>query len=161
MPDISIVPVTAENFSDLIELIKQLAEYEHLDPPDEAAQGRLLADLTGDKPRIEAFLAVDSRNTRNSRNSLGYAIILETYSSFLALPTMYLEDIFVREEARQHGVGSLVFDYVVQLARTRGCGRVDWQVLDWNQLARDFYEQRGASCMNEWKLYRIDLVNGQ
>ncbi|MFM8770587.1 MAG: N-acetyltransferase family protein [Candidatus Kapaibacterium sp.] len=164
MPDISLVPVTAENFSDLVELIKQLAAYEHLDPPDEAAQSRLLADLTGDQPRIEAFLAVDTRNSRNSRNSsnsLGYAIILETYSSFLALPTMYLEDIFVREDARQHGVGSLLFDHVVQLARMRGCGRVDWQVLDWNQLARDFYARRGASCMDEWKLYRIDLVRGQ
>lgn len=170
MPDISLVPVTAENFSDLVELIKQLAEYEHLDPPDEAAQRRLLADLTGERPRIEAFLAVDagtsstssnSSNSSTSSTSLAYAIILETYSSFLALPTMYLEDIFVREDARQHGVGSLLFDHVVQLARSRGCGRVDWQVLDWNQLARDFYERRGASCMNEWKLYRIDLVSGQ
>ncbi|MBU3679211.1 MAG: GNAT family N-acetyltransferase [Candidatus Kapabacteria bacterium] len=191
MPDISLVPVTAENFADLVELIHQLAEYEHLDPPDEAAQCRLLADLTGERPRIEAFLAVDtnpdstssnsrtsstsstsrtsrtscnsrtSRNSHTSSTSLGYAIILETYSSFLALPTMYLEDIFVREDARKHGVGSLLFDHVVQLARSRGCGRVDWQVLDWNRLARDFYERRGALCMKEWMLYRIDLVSGR
>ncbi len=89
--------------------------------------------------------------------AVGYAIILETYSSFLALPTMYLEDIFVLESHRGNGFGRLLFDFVVGQARQRGCGRVDWQVLDWNTTAREFYTKQGAVCMNEWLLYRITL----
>lgn len=156
MAGIRVLPVTRERFADFIALVTMLADYEKLDPPTAEAQGRLLNDICGEAPRIEAMLAVDEHE-----RALGYAITLETYSSFLALPTMYLEDIFVREDARSRGVGSILFDSVVDRARQRGCGRVDWQVLDWNRLARDFYEHRGASCMKEWMLYRIDLTTGQ
>lgn len=156
MPRLEVVPVTRERFDDLIALVVMLAEYEKLEPPTSEARQRLREDIYGARPRIEAVLAVDELGTAQ-----GYAILLETYSSFLALPTMYLEDIFVREDARRHGAGSLLFDYVIQEARRRGCGRVDWQVLDWNVLARDFYERRGASCMKEWMLYRIDLTAGR
>ncbi|HBB25304.1 MAG TPA: GNAT family N-acetyltransferase [Bacteroidetes bacterium] len=148
-----IIPVTRERFDDFIALVMMLAEYEHLDPPAPEAQSRLLEDICGAAPRIQAMLAVDDND-----QALGYAITLETYSSFLALPTMYLEDIFVREDARGLGAGSMLFDAVVEQARRRGCGRVDWQVLDWNRLARDFYERRGAAPMKEWMLYRIDLT---
>ena len=153
MSAVSITPVTPERFADLVALIDMLAAYENLQPPSAGARARLLNDICGPKPRVEAVLAVDAEGT-----ALGYAIMLETYSSFLALPTMYLEDIFVREDARRHGVGSVLFDHVVRSARSRGCGRVDWQVLDWNVLARDFYERRGAEFMKEWMLYRIDLT---
>jgi GNAT superfamily N-acetyltransferase len=153
MSRLEIVPVTRERFNDLIALVVMLAEYEKLEPPTQEARERLCEDICGEMPRIEAVLAVD-----DSGQALGYAIMLETYSSFLALPTMYLEDIFVREDSRRHGAGSLLFDYVVEEARRRGCGRVDWQVLDWNMLARDFYERRGATCMKEWMLCRIDLA---
>ncbi len=153
MARIEIVPVTRERFDDLIALVVMLAEYEKLEPPSPAARERLCEDICGKKPRIEAVLAVDERG-----QALGYAIMLETYSSFLALPTLYLEDIFVREDARHLGAGSKLFDHVVEQARRRGCGRVDWQVLDWNMLARDFYEHRGAASMKEWMLYRIDLA---
>jgi len=153
MGTVSILPVTPERFADLVALIDMLAEYENLQPPSLEARARLFNDICGPAPRIEAVLAVDDADM-----ACGYAITLETYSSFLALPTLYLEDIFVREDARSRGVGSALFDHVVQTARNRGCGRVDWQVLDWNKLARDFYERRGATFMNEWMLYRIDLT---
>ena len=153
MAHVSIVPVTPSRFDALVELVTMLAAYESLQPPDAAATQRLFSDICGAAPRIEAVLALG-----DDGKALGYAIYLETYSSFLALPTMYLEDIFVREDARTHGVGSALFDHVVAQARNRGCGRVDWQVLDWNTLAREFYERRGAECQSEWLLYRMNLT---
>jgi GNAT superfamily N-acetyltransferase len=86
---------------------------------------------------------------------VGYAIWFETYSSFLAKPTLYLEDLYVVEGARQSGAGGLLFDHVRAIGEARGCGRMDWQVLDWNATARRFYERRGARWMKEWLLYRI------
>lgn len=153
MLPVEIVPVRRVHFAEFFALVVMLAEYEKLDPPSDEARERLMHDICGDSPRIEAMLAIDGQG-----KALGYAITLETYSSFQALPTMYLEDIFVREDARSLGVGSMLFDAVIALGRERGCGRVDWQVLDWNKLARDFYERRGAAPMKEWMLYRIDLT---
>ena len=147
-----VVPLTPERWDDFVALVCELADYEHLDRPSAEAQARLREDAFGDRPRFWAFLALGDQD-----EACGYAICLETYSSFLAKPTMYLEDIFVREDARKNGAGSALFDTVVELGRTRGCGRVDWQVLDWNTLARDFYRRRGAEEMKEWLLYRITL----
>ena len=147
-----VVPLTPERWDDFIALVCALADYEHLDRPTEEAQARLRADAFGERPRFWAFLALDDSDV-----ACGYAICLETYSSFLAKPTMYLEDIFVLEDARSSGAGSALFNTVVELGRNRGCGRVDWQVLDWNTLARDFYTRRGAEEMREWLLYRITL----
>lgn len=144
--------VDESRFEEFFALVCALADYEHLDRPTSAAKDRLFNDIMRDAPRIEAFL-IES----GSDGAVGYAIILETYSSFLALPTMYLEDIFVLESHRGHGFGKVLFDFVVDLAKQRGCGRVDWQVLDWNTPAREFYQKQGASCMNEWLLYRITL----
>lgn len=149
---VKIVPVTPDRHADLVELVNALADYEHLDRPSAEAVGRLCNDITGPHPRIESVIALD-----NNEQPVGYAIYLETYSSFRALPTMYLEDIFVREEARGEGFGEALFSHVVEAAKQRGCGRIDWQVLDWNVTAREFYERRGARCLDEWKLYRIEL----
>ena len=147
-----IVALVPERFNEFIELIAALAAYEKLSPPATDAIDRLRNDAFGDKPRYEAFLALDSQN-----HAIGYAICFETYSSFLAKSTMYLEDLFVLEDKRTSGAGGALFDHVVALARARDCGRVDWQVLDWNMLARDFYAKRNAEWMHEWLLYRITL----
>jgi GNAT superfamily N-acetyltransferase len=139
-------PADAETF---LTLIDALADYEHLDRPDEAARERLLRDGVGERPRYEAFLAfIDDK-------AVGYAIIYETYSSFLALPTLYLEDIFVLPEARSNKAGIALFLHIANLARTRGCGRMDWTVLDWNTLAQDFYERLGAAWLKDWRLFRL------
>jgi GNAT superfamily N-acetyltransferase len=147
-----VVPLTPERWGYFVALVCELADYEHLDRPSAEAQARLREDAFGERPRFWAFLALGDGD-----EACGYAICLETYSSFLAKPTMYLEDIFVREDARKNGAGSALFNTVVELGRSRGCGRVDWQVLDWNTLARDFYRSRGADEMKEWLLYRITL----
>jgi GNAT superfamily N-acetyltransferase len=148
---VEIIPLTPERFDDLIDLVRALAVYEKLDPPTAEAIERLRRDAFGPHPRYEAFLGLlDGR-------PVGYAITLQTYSSFLAKPTQYLEDLFVTEEARRHGVGGRLFDHVLDLARARGCGRMEWQVLDWNMLARDFYARRGGSHLHDWMTYRITL----
>ena len=146
----TVVPLTADRFDDFIDLIQALAGYEQLAPPDAAAIERLRQDALGSRPRFEAALAFNDAD-----NAVGYATWFHTYSTFLAKPTMYLEDLFVREEARKSGVGSALFDHVRALGAQRGCGRMEWQVLDWNTLARDFYRRRQATWMKEWLVYRI------
>lgn len=133
----------------LLELIRGLAEYEKLEPPDEAAAQRLLRDIFGEKPRLEAWLAfVDGE-------AAGYALVLETYSSFLALPTLYLEDIFVKPAFRGRGAGKALFLRMVEEAERRGCGRMEWVVLDWNRTALEFYERFGAERLKEWITMRL------
>jgi GNAT superfamily N-acetyltransferase len=133
----------------LLELIDALAEYEKLDPPDAGAKGRLVHDLFSERPRVESYLAFVDGVT------VGYTFIFETYSTFLALPTLYLEDLFVLPEYRSQKVGSALFRAMVREAHTRGCGRMEWSVLDWNQLAIDFYERYGAKRLREWYPYRL------
>lgn len=135
----------------ILALVDALADYEKLERPSSEARGRLIQDLFGPKPRIDCFLAF------MDGYPVGYAIVLETYSSFLALPTLYLEDLFVLEEYRKRRVGRALFDAALDEARRRGCGRMEWTVLDWNQLAIDFYQKLGAKHMAEWQLYRMIL----
>jgi GNAT superfamily N-acetyltransferase len=140
---------TATDASAVLGLVDALAQYEHLDPPDAAARTRLLRDMTGDRPKIEAYLA------EVEGVAAGYAFVLETYSSFLALPTLYLEDLFVLPAFRKRRVGLTLFKAMVSEAHRRGCGRMEWTVLDWNQLAIGFYRDLGARHMKEWHMYRL------
>jgi GNAT superfamily N-acetyltransferase len=133
-----------------VHLIESLADYERLERPDAAAIARLRADAFAPRPRFEAALALDE-----TKRPIGYAIWFETYSSFLAKPTMFLEDLFVLEDARGSGAGGKLFEFVRKLGEERGCGRMDWNVLDWNTPARDFYDRRKAQWMREWLLYRM------
>ena len=133
----------------ILRLVEGLAEYEHLTPPDEPARKRLVNDMFGERPRIEAYLAeVDG-------TPAGYAFAFETYSSFLALPTLYLEDLFVLPEYRKLKIGYSLFRRVALEAHQRGCGRMEWTVLDWNVPAIEFYRRLGAKHMKEWHLYRL------
>ena len=146
----NITPLIESRFDDFVRLIYALADYEHLDRPDAAAVERLRVDAFGPRPRFEAALAQDEGG-----RAVGYAIWFETYSTFLARPTMYLEDLFVLEEARGSGAGRMLFAHVHELGRERQCGRMDWQVLEWNTLARDFYKRLDAQWMKEWLSYRL------
>jgi GNAT superfamily N-acetyltransferase len=146
---IEVRKVTPADAPALLALIDALADYEKLDPPDDAAKARLIADLFSERPRVESHLAfVDGR-------PVGYTFIFETYSTFLALPTLFLEDLFVLPEFRSQKVGSALFRAVIAEADRRGCGRVEWSVLDWNQLAIDFYQRYGARHLKEWHSYRL------
>ena len=149
MPTILVRAAVAQDATTFLRLIEALAEYESLTPPDADARARLLRDAFGDKRRIEAWLVeVDGE-------AAGYAIVFETYSSFLALPTLYLEVIIVLPSYRGCGAGKTLFLAMARLARERNCGRMEWTVLDWNRLALDFYDRLGAQHMREWMLYRL------
>jgi GNAT superfamily N-acetyltransferase len=143
----------ADDAQAILTLVEALADYEKLTPPTPDARERLVADLFGPKPRLECWLAfLDGY-------PVGYAFAFETYSSFLALPTLYLEDLFVMPEYRGRKAGYALFTAVFEEAKSRGCGRMEWSVLEWNQLAIDFYERLGGVHMRDWQLYRITLWN--
>lgn len=135
--------------STVISLVNALADYERLSRPDREACQRLLNDAFGERKRIDILLA------DLEQRSVGYAIVLETYSSFLALPTLYLEDIFVLPEHRGCGVDYQLFLFCAQEALKRGCGRLEWMVLDWNELAHKFYARLGGRRLQEWIPYRM------
>jgi GNAT superfamily N-acetyltransferase len=142
---------TRADASALLKLIVALAQFEKLTPPDGEAQARLVEDAFGSRPRFEAWLVFSS----GLADPVGYAILFETYSSFLARPTLYLEDLFVLPEHRGHGIGSALLDHCIRLAHQRGCGRMEWTVLDWNVRAQKVYEALGAQRLSEWFLYRL------
>ena len=91
------------------------------------------------------------------REPIGYLILLMTYSSFLAKPTQYIEDIFILKEYRQKGIGQKMFDFIKKLAKKRKCGRIEWTVLKWNKSAINFYNKNGAENMEEWLFYRLTM----
>ena len=134
----------------LLALIDALAAYEELEGPSEEAKARLAEDGFGPNPRFEAYLA------EADGAAVGYAIVFETYSTFLARPTLYLEDLFVLPEARKRGAGKAFFRHLAQMAKARGCGRIEWTVLDWNATALGFYDRLGGAHLKEWLHYRLD-----
>ncbi|WP_038168597.1 GNAT family N-acetyltransferase [Verrucomicrobium sp. BvORR106] len=145
-------PATREDATDLLHLVEALAIFEKLDPPDPTAQARLIEDAFGSRPRFEPWLAF----VPGQAAPVAYAILLETYSSFLALPTLYIEDIFVDAAFRKQGIGGGLLRKAVELAAERGCGRVEWTALDWNVNAQRVYEEKlGARRMSDWFLYRM------
>ena len=147
--DISIVKVDGQNADLLAQLITGLAEYEHLEPPTPEALSRLKQDLGSEHPYLVAHLAmVDGAPA-------GYACYYFTYSTFLARPTLFLEDIFVLDQYRRHGVGSMLLEFCVAEAQRRECGRMEWNVLDWNADAINFYESTGARILKEWRVVRL------
>ena len=146
---VTIRPAVAADADRWLTLVDALADYEKLERPRPDARERLVHDAFGPAPRIWVFMA------ELQGRAVGYAIVCETYSSFLARPTLYLEDLFVLPEARRAGVGGAFFRVLAAEALRRRCGRMEWVVLDWNQLAIDFYEKLGARQMREWYTYRL------
>ena len=146
---VEIVRVTPESADQLIALITELAVFEKLDPPTAEARERLLQHVTSDPALFHAFLGYfDGR-------AVGYITYYFTYSTFLATPTLFLEDIYVQESARQSGVGRELFKFCVQEAIDRGCGRMEWCALNWNVGAMRFYEKQGGRMM-DWTFFRLD-----
>lgn len=135
----------------VIGLIIALAEFENLPPPDAEAQARLVEHGFGDSPQFEVLLA----EAEGVPGPVGYALLLQTYSTFLAQPTLHLEDVFVLPEYRKRGIGKALLRRCVQAAFERGCGRLEWTCLDWNTNAQALYERMGARRMKEWYLYRM------
>ena len=133
----------------ILELVTALAEYERIADGLVATEERLRESLFGPSPEAEVVLAeVDGR-------SAGFAIFFHNYSTLLARKGIWLEDLFVRPEHRGRGIGRRLLEHLARLAVERGCGRLEWWVLDWNESAIRFYRSLGALPMDQWTVYRI------
>ncbi|MDX1374261.1 MAG: GNAT family N-acetyltransferase [Burkholderiales bacterium] len=128
----------------LLELIRGLAAYERLLEHLSATEEGLQTHLFGERPAAEAVLAEEGAH------AVGFALYFQSFSTFLGRPGLYLEDLFVRPEYRGRGYGKALMIYVARLAHARGCGRLEWSVLDWNMPARDFYRTLGARALDDW-----------
>ncbi len=149
MSTASVRPARAGDVDRVLELVDALADYEQLPRPDAEARARLRRDGFGPAPRFSLLVG------ELDGVIAGYALFFETYSSFLARPTLYLEDLFVHPDRRRGGLGLALFRAVAAEAVRRQCGRMEWSVLTWNQLAIDFYERLGAVRMEEWRTFRL------
>jgi len=148
---IAIRTATAVDLPLILQFIRDLAAYEQLLPEVEATEERLRATLfpPAGRPAAECLLAF-----WHDRPA-GFAIFFHNYSTFLAQPGLYLEDLFVEPALRGHGIGKALLLHCARLANARGCGRMEWTVLDWNKSAKGFYRKLGAVEMGEWRIYRL------
>lgn len=150
MSSVSIRPARAADVPVILELIKALAEYERLGHECVATASALHVTLFGDQPAAEVLLA------EINGEPVGFALFFPNYSTFLAQPGIWLEDLFVRPDWRGQGVGRTLLAHLARIAVTRGCGRLEWYVLDWNTTAIGFYRSLGAVALEEWTTNRID-----
>lgn len=134
----------------ILRFIRELAEYERLLHEVVATEERLRETLFGARPAAEVVIAEDADGA-----ALGFALFFHNYSTFLAQPGIYLEDLYVRPEARGRGAGRALLAHLARLARERGCGRLEWWVLDWNESAIRFYRSLGAQPMDDWTVFRL------
>jgi GNAT superfamily N-acetyltransferase len=134
----------------IVDLIRALAAFERLPPPDAGAARRLAEHAFGPQPRVELLVA------ESNGIVVGYAAFFTTYSTFLMRPSLYLEDLFVDPGHRRRGIGRAFLRELGALAVARGCGRFDWTVLDWNVAAQEFYASLGARLLPEWRLCRLE-----
>jgi len=148
----SLRTVTRDDVPTILACIRALADYERLTHECVATEEQLARTLfptDGGAPAAHCVLAYVGDAPA------GFALYFFNYSTFLARPGLYLEDLFVRPEFRGRGVGKALLLHLAQLANARGCGRMEWSVLDWNQPAIDFYESLGARRMKEWQICRL------
>jgi len=133
----------------ILALIRGLAEYERLAHQVEATPARLKRHGFGRRPYFETLIC------RRGRRPVGFALYFFTYSTFLARPSLYLEDLFVLPEERGKGAGKALLRALAKIAVARGCGRMEWAVLDWNTPSIRFYKALGAKLRKEWVLTRL------
>lgn len=140
---------TPQDVPSIFSLIKALAEYEKLSHLVTGNESELESHLFGDKPVIEAIVA------ETQTQIVGFALFFYNYSTFLTKPGIYLEDLFVLPEYRGEGIGKALLIELARLALDRGCGRLEWSVLDWNESAIGFYERMGATVLPDWRICRV------
>jgi GNAT superfamily N-acetyltransferase len=138
-----------EDVSIILGLIRDLATYERA--PDEvvATEKQLIDVLFCERPVAEALLAFEEESP------VGFAVYFYSFSTWLGRPGLYLEDLFVKPEKRGKGYGRALLVELAKIARDRGCGRMEWAVLDWNEPAINFYRALGAMPMHEWTVFRL------
>jgi Sortase and related acyltransferases len=147
--DFEIRPARVADVPIILQLIRDLATYERA--PDEvtATEERLVDVLFGKKPAAEVLLAFEKDMP------VGFAIFFHNFSTWLGRPGLYLEDLFVKPDKRGKGYGRALLVDLAKIARDRGCGRMEWAVLDWNEPAIKFYRTLGAKPMDEWTVFRL------
>ena len=133
----------------IVGLIRGLAEFERLTHLLEVTSDKLAVHLFGDRPVVEAVVA------ERAGRVVAFALFFTNFSTFLAKPGLYLEDLFVEPAERGQGIGQALLEHLARLAAARGCGRLEWSVLDWNEGAIRFYERMGATVMPDWRICRI------
>lgn len=146
---VRIVPATELDVPLILEMIRALAEYERLSHEVAATEQRLRETLFGAKPAAEVVFAYDGDSCA------GFAVFFSTYSTFLGQPGIYLEDLYVKPEARGKGLGFALLRHLAKLAKARGCGRLEWSVLNWNEPSIQFYKKLGAVPLDEWTKYQL------
>jgi GNAT superfamily N-acetyltransferase len=146
---ISITPAAESDIPIILSFIRALAEYERLSHRVTASEEALRTTLFGRSRYAEVIIA------RLNDEPVGYALYFHSYSTFLAQPGMFLEDLFVLAEHRGRGVGKALLTRVAQIARERDCGRLEWNVLDWNTPAIEFYRRLGATLLPDWRVCRL------
>ncbi len=149
MSKIKIRPSTEADIPLIHSLIKEIAEYEKLSNEVVATEEKVRQTLFGEKSYAEVIIA------EYENEPVGQALFFHNYSTFLAQPGIYLEDLFVRPNFRGKGIGKELLKSLVKIAKQRNCGRVEWVVLNWNEPAINFYKSLGAVPMNEWTTYRL------
>lgn len=153
MTAFSIRPATPADSDTLFRLISALAEYEKLTHLVEATPQKLGDALFGARPHAEAVIVEVDHD--GAKRAVGFALFFHNFSTFLAKPGLYLEDLFVEPAWRGHGLGKALLKHLAALAVERGCGRFEWSVLDWNQPSIDFYQAMGADVMPDWRICRV------
>ena len=147
--DFQIRPARVNDVPIILQLIRDLATYERA--PDEvvATEEQLIDVFFGERPVAEVLLAFEREST------VGFAVYFYSFSTWLGRPGLYLEDLFVKPEKRGKGYGRSLLVELAKIARDRGCGRMEWAVLNWNEPAIKFYRTLGAKPMDEWTVFRL------
>ena len=147
--DFQIRPARVQDVPIILQLIRDLATYERA--PDEvtATEEQLVSVLFGERPAAEVLLAFEEESPA------GFAVYFYNFSTWLGRPGLYLEDLFVKPEKRGKGYGRALLVELAKIARDRGCGRMEWAVLNWNEPAIKFYRALGAKPMDEWTVFRL------
>ena len=149
MPELAIRAALEEEASLILQLIKELAEYEKLSHEVVATEDSLRRSLFGQRRFAEALIG------EVEGEPAGFALFFHNFSMFLGRPGIYLEDLYVRPEFRGSGLGRALLGYLAKLTLERGCGRLEWSVLDWNEPAIGFYKRVGAAPVDGWTGYRV------
>lgn len=151
MPTLHIEPAAPADVPVILQLIRELAEFERLLNEVTATEEQLHQWLFGPTPRAEVIMG----RLQPGGEVAGFALYFHNFSTFLAKPGIYLEDLYVRQKFRGQGYGEALLRHLAGLALERNCGRLEWSVLDWNHRAIDFYKSLGAVPMSEWTIYRV------
>jgi GNAT superfamily N-acetyltransferase len=146
---ITIRPATRDEVPVVLEFIRDLARYERLEHEVSASETELSEALFGDRRYAEVVFAC------SGGKPVGFALFFHNFSTFKGRPGIYLEDLFVRPEARGRGIGKQLLAYLARMALERRCARLEWAVLDWNEPSIGFYRSLGAVPMDEWTIFRL------